>query len=199
MRVQLMLFLALFLMINSCSGQHEKTLQPLGSKMKSEQVVIDENFIETKDITSIIHPVWFTANIYGSYGDYEKSLARFSRSQRLVHAAEWYQAEVNNGGHDQFYSNSTGIVWEDAQTAFTEIGLPEVAEIIAESAKRMGGRPSFDREERNRVLDAEQPNFDDLDDRFYKLTDIDSRIIDYIRKRPKDFLFSGEVEIPSVP
>ncbi len=192
-----MLFLALFLLISSCSDQQIKTLQPQEIKMKREKVIIDDDFIATKDIAAIIHPVWFTANIYGSYTDYETSLARFSRSQRLVHAAEWYQAEVHNGGHDQFYSNSTGIVWEDARTAFTEFGLPEVAEIIGESAKRMGGQPSFDRDERNDVLDAEQPNFDDLDDRFYKLTDIDPKILDYIRKRPKDFLFSGEVEIPA--
>lgn len=107
----------------------------------------------------------------------------------------WYMSEVKNGGHNQFYSNSTGIVWEDAQKGFAEIGVPEAAAILAESAKRMGGRPSFDRDERNRVLDQREPSFHDLDTRFFNLNvDIDAKMTEYARAHPKDFVFAGEIE-----
>jgi hypothetical protein len=163
--------------------------------MERVRVVIDENTIATNDVQAIIEPVWFTGNIYGSYADYETSLAKFSRGQRLIFAMSWYAAEVNNGGHDQFYFNSTGIVWEDAQKGFIEIGVPQVANIITDSAKRMGGRPSFDRGERMRALEQRKPKFDDLDHRFYNLNiDIDEKMLKYIRARPKDFVFEGEIE-----
>jgi hypothetical protein len=101
-------------------------------------------------------------------------------------ASSLYGAEVDNGGHDQFYFNSSGMVWEDAQEGFTEIGITEAANIIAESAKRMGGRPSFDVKERRRLLEERQANFDDLDDRYYNLNvDVDARMLDSFARTPR--------------
>lgn len=169
-------------------------------KTERVRVVVDESTIATNDVQAIIEPVWWTANIYDSYATYEANLAKFSHHQRLVHAIEWYTAEVNNGGHDQFYYNSTGIVWADAKEGFEEIGMPEIAEIIAESAKRMGGHPSFVREERIRALEKENPKFDDLDDQFYERSkNIDVKLRDYIRANLGEFLFDGEVEKPAAP
>lgn len=168
--------------------------------MERKRVVIDDRTIATNDVQAIIEPVWWTANTYDSHAAYESSLAKFSHPQRIVHAIEWYTAEVNNGGHEQFYFNSTGIVWKDAKEGFEEIGMPEIAKIIAESAKRMGGQPSFVREERISALEKENPEFDDLDDRFYECSDnLDAKLQGYIRANSRDFLFDGEVEKPAVP
>jgi hypothetical protein len=52
--------------------------------------------------------------------------------------------QVNNGGHDQFYFNSTGIVWLDALKAFRELGQSEVVAIIEASVQWLGGNPSLD-------------------------------------------------------
>ena len=46
----------------------------------------------------------------------------FSLPQRYVFAIQWHIGEVNNGGHYQFYDNSTGIVWEDSLKGFEVIG-----------------------------------------------------------------------------
>jgi hypothetical protein len=107
--------------------------------------------------------------------------------------------EVNNGGHAQFYSNTTGIVWEDAMDGFELIGLTEGMKIIEESANRFGSKPSFDREERENVLDSLDIDFDDLDARFYKLdstVNITDRIADYIQENKVAFYFEGEIEVP---
>ena len=167
-------------------------------KMGRTRVVIDEGTIATNDVQAIIEPVWWTANIYDSYAAYESSLAEFSHPQRLVYAIEWYAGELYNGGHYQFYFNSTGIVWADAKKGFEEIGMPEIAEIIAESAKRMGGQPSSVREERIRALEKDGLDFDDLDNRFYELSkSIDAKLREYILENSADFLFDGEVEKPT--
>src|SRR5262245_7114355 len=93
------------------------------------EVCIDDSTTARGDPMEVIDPVWWTANIYDSPDAYDVSLQQFSKAQRLVFAMLWYQAEVNNGGHHQFYFNSTGIVWRDALEGFQASSLPEVAAI----------------------------------------------------------------------
>lgn len=164
-----------------------------------KHVKIDDKVMETRDPMKVIDPLWWTVSIYDSKEQYEKDLQPFSFHQRAVFALMWYMAEVNNGGHSQFYSNSTGIVWEDAMDGFELIGLKEGKEIIEESAKRFETRPSFDREELENALDKLDEDFDDLDTRFYKLdstVNITERIADYILKNKIAFYFEGDIEIP---
>jgi len=167
--------------------------------MIKKHLRIDDKVIATRDPMKIIDPVWWSVSIYDSKEKYEKDLEPFSYHQRAVFALMWYMAEVNNGGHSQFYSNSTGIVWEDAMDGFELIGLTEGKKIIEESAKRFGTKPSFDREERENALDLLDEDFDDLDSRFYKLdnaVNITDRIADHIEKYKEAFYFEGEIEVP---
>jgi hypothetical protein len=189
---QLLLIILLGQFTLSCSSQN-------GTRMKSEHVKIDDKVMETRDPMKVIDPLWWTVSIYDSKEKYEKDLAPFSSHQRAVFALMWYMTEVNNGGHSQFYSNSTGIVWEDAMKGFELIGLMEGKEIIEESARRFGTRPSFDRTERENALDKLDQDFDDLDSRFYKLdsaVNITDNIADYILKNKTAFYFEGDIEIP---
>jgi hypothetical protein len=167
--------------------------------MIKQHIKIDDKVIETRDPMKVIDPLWWSVSIYDSKAKYEKDLAPFSFHQRSVFALMWYMAEVNNGGHAQFYSNPTGIVWEDAMKGFELIGLTEGMKIIEASAKRFGTKPGFDREERDHVLDSLNIDFDDLDSRFYKLdsaVNITGRIADHIQKYKEAFYFEGEIEAP---
>lgn len=160
------------------------------------EIRIDESTIAADDQWKIIEPVWWSANIYEGPDQYEQSLLPFSRPQRFVFAVTWYRAEVNNGGHLQFYSNSTGIVWKDALEAFWTLDLPEHAMILAESAERLGGSPSLDRDTREEQLEDIDPDFDDLDDRFYaaeKKGELDTQILSFIRAHRSDFYFQGTI------
>ena len=161
-------------------------------------VRIDEDFIASHDAFEILDPVWWRGNIYGTHAEYEESLADFSRPQRLFLAMEWYRAEVGNGGHHQFYSNSTGIVWRDALEGFELLALGELAAVLSESAERMRV-PSFDRDARQDFLDSEEPDFDDLDTRLYDLDDgrLDEAMLRYARAHPTEFVFEGVVEKPA--
>ncbi|WP_052573838.1 DMP19 family protein [Haloferula sp. BvORR071] len=165
-------------------------------RRETVEVVVEDATIAAGDPAAIIHPVWWIATIYDGPVAYEKSLEAFSRPQRLVFAVRWYLKEVSNGGHWQFYSNSAGIVWSDALEGFAEFGVSRAADILRISAERMGGSPSFDRLERNEQLDRFQPSFDDVDEAFGELqekVDIDECVIQYIRKQPAAFYFSGKI------
>jgi len=162
--------------------------------------VVDDEMLDSDDSFAIIQPVWSYADIYGSLEDYESSLARFSGPQRLVFAIHWYASEVNNGGHDQFFFNSTGIVWPDALEGFKEIGSEKAYAILFEATSRFGVKPSRDRELRMEQLERIEGGFDDLDDRFYELDeDIYTLSIDYARKHRTGFYFKGKVETYELP
>jgi Domain of unknown function (DUF4375) len=139
--------------------------------LKDVYKVVDDNLIDAGNHCKIIDPIWWKGNIYGTFKEYEASLKSFSKPQRLVYAIAWYEAEVSNGGHDQFFMNSTGIVWKDALKGLVAVGAVQRANILKEAANRIGEAPSFEREERNEQVDKSGASFNDLDLKFYNLED----------------------------
>ena len=169
-------------------------------KYKEEMVVIDDGIIDKGDTFQVIEPLWFSVNIYDGEDKYLNDLKQFSIPQKYVFAIYWYRTEVNNGGHDQFYFNSTGIVWKDALDGFGEIGLEGFQSVLKESIKRMGGNPSMDRDERQeQLLDKMQADFEDLDTKYYQLeqeSNLDLALLEYINQNRESFYFDGLVKKP---
>jgi hypothetical protein len=110
-------------------------------RREKKLVVVDDATIANGHIRDIIHPVWWLSTIYDGPGMYEESLKQFSRPQRLVRALMIYRYEVSNGGHNQFFSNSAGIVWRDAEDAFQVIGLPRGAKRLSEKLMLRNSAP----------------------------------------------------------
>ena len=178
----------------SSDGVDNSTMETITAYVK-----IDDEYIDQNNSYAIIDPVWWTATIYDGEQKYNESLARFSKEQRFLFAVTWYFAEVDNGGHDQFYFNSTGIVWKDALAGLKELDIEEAAKIIEESAARMGGNPSLDRATRQAQLDTYEPDFSDLDSRLYKLENeinIEEIMHKYILQHRSAFYFEGEIQKP---
>lgn len=166
---------------------------------ENKRLVVDDALIDGDDVFAVIDPVWWTANIYDSVEIYERSLSAFSKPQRLVFAVVWYYSEVNNGGHDQFFFNSTGIVWPDALEALRTVDLGDFAEILGQAVGRFSEPPSQDRKARHEQLETDEPEFDDLDTRFFGLEekiDMDAKFLTYIKKHRPEFYFDGSVSIP---
>jgi len=165
-------------------------------RRETDYVEVNDAVIAAGDPKAVIHPVWWLATIYDGPIAYEKSLEPFSRPQRLLFGVRWYLKEVENGGHRQFFSNSTGIVWSDALSGLNELGIPRGANILRIAADRLGGSPSLDRAERNEQLESHQADFDDLDEAFWELqkkVNFDERMMTYIRAQPTEFYFSGTI------
>lgn len=182
-----------------CKKEDPATSAMSTSKQKSEYKVIDDKVIDSGDYFEVIDPVWWKGNIYGTYEEYEASLSSFSYPQRLVFAVVWYESEVNNGGHDQFFTNSTGIVWKDAIEALEIIGGSSRAAILHEAARRIGGSPSFDRDKRIDQVESSGADFEDLDSKFYDLDDdFYDKMESYIKENRKDFYFEGVVTTPDI-
>ena len=138
-------------------------------------------------------------NIYELTGDnHEKefeNVNKLSNGQKAVFSTWWLEAEVNNGGFNQFYFNSTGQYAKMAEIGFKTIGAEKFSEltsrankIFKENKKRLeefddGTMESFSESYKDNPLN-------DLDTEFYNLYDsenISDLRIKYIRENINEF------------
>ena len=145
--------------------------------MKRKFINVTKKYIEdlapTDFCVELIQPVWETVNIYGTYEEYEETLKSYTIEQRYLLAMHWLGAEVANGGFQQFLSNSTAIVWEDAYKGYQAIGSEKLAYLIEELIKIYGRNIPFDRDERANILESfsekKLEEIDTLTDLYYEI------------------------------
>lgn len=66
------------------------------------------------------------------------SIAPLPRSSVLLFAAHMCLAEVYNGGFLQLFWNNTGLMVPEGIEGFLNIGMPEMARLLCETARRLG-------------------------------------------------------------
>ena len=164
-----------------------------------DRTITVEEIKETDDMWTINEPAYWTINIYGSYDDYIETSKRFTLEQRYLNAICWYFAEVNNGGHHQFFYNSTGIVWEDTLAGLRLFKMDELAENLQSVINYFGGSIPFDRAERWTILQDWENNpefFDFLDGKDDAVYTYDGIFEDvFVHENPHLFVFDGTYTI----
>lgn len=102
---------------------------------------------------------------------YEYTAKQFSCPMRLIFAVDSYMAEVYNGGHDQFFFNSTGVVWRDALEGLEAIGAQAAASILKRAIGRFDCKIPDDADERRKMMDdLEDGIFEEDDQAFYDMS-----------------------------
>ncbi len=122
-------------------------------------------------------------------------ISKLTKGQQAVFSTWWLEAEVNNGGFNQFYFNSSGQYAEMAEIGFKTIGAEKFSgltlranNLFTENKERLeefddGTMESFSESYKDNPLN-------DLDTEFYKLYDsenISDLRIKYIRENNKEF------------
>lgn len=139
-------------------------------------------------------------NIYESIkNDFDnefENINKLSNGQQAFWSTWVLEGEVNNGGFNQFYFNSSGQFFKMAEIGFKTIGAEKYAKlttrankIYAENKKRLGEyddgtMESFSESYKNNPLNK-------LDDEFYDLADkenISELRIKYIREHKTEFI-----------
>ena len=126
---------------------------------------------------SLVDPVWLTLN--DSWDDGPVEFLRQFRTVRPevgnLYAAHWCHSEVCNGGLNQFFFNTTGLLAPEAVEGFQVIGVGRLAEILTDAMNFFGEPYPRDRSLRVEYLAvAEVANnkgrspFHDLDERFFE-------------------------------
>ena len=169
----------------------------MNTEMVPRHYRVGDEQIDDGDMQAIITPLWWEVSIYDGETEMMDALERFTDAQKYVWAIQWYYSEVENGGHDQFFYNDTGIVWELALEGLLEIGCNTFAAILKEAAERIGGFPSKDRETRWHEMSMHNADFEDLDRKFYdREHELDNYLREYVRRNRGAFLFDGVVHFP---
>lgn len=158
--------------------------------------ITEKDIERMEEIWDILDPIYWTIDIYSSYEEYLNSAKNFTLEQRYLNAISWYFMEVNNGGHFQFFDNSTGIVWEDTLNGLKEFGMEELADNFKTVVDLFGGEIPFVREERWDAMDKMGEDFEELLDKadnvVYDLYDYDYTFeMKYIKSHPEKFVFEG--------
>jgi len=194
-----------FEVIDMCYMQMDFDNYVAEKKKKREGVprhrtITIEEIQATDDMWTINEPAYWTINIYGSYDDYLESAKGFTLEQRYLNAISWYFAEVNNGGHHQFFYNSTGIVWKDALAGLRLFKMDPLADNLQSVIDYFGGSIPFDREERWTILkdwENEEELFDFLDKKDDVVYEYDGIYEEsFVHEHPELFVFDGTYKIP---
>jgi hypothetical protein len=127
-----------------------KKSKPSASLFPGKRLNIDE-ILELKNSTSMI--------IELSYGISDKihrtGFGSLSLPERVLHHVYWLESEINNGGFEQYFINSSGDYALDTPSALDEIGAYETAKIVKQAIDIFpGGEPPLVREDRIKKIDS---------------------------------------------
>ncbi|MBI5297176.1 MAG: DMP19 family protein [Chloroflexi bacterium] len=107
---------------------------------------------------------------------HKKGFESLSHPERVLHHIYWLESEVNNGGFQQYFDNSSGDYAIDTPSALEEIGAKHTANLMKRANDLFpNGAPSRDRQQRLEQLDSfdetNRNKFEDLDSEFFKYQD----------------------------
>lgn len=99
-------------------------------------------------------------------------LASLTTPQLHCHALFMYDAEVNNGGHSQYFFNTSGMHWQEALAGLEAIGARERHALLAEALSQFGKEfPAIDRTQRKnqlaKIIRRNEDAFDEIDERYF--------------------------------
>jgi len=108
------------------------------------------------DVTSQPHLVWNAFVDLLAMEDFDD----LSAVQRPAHLVFWYDSEVQNGGHLQYFLNPAGGHVAEAIEALTELRLPQQAAILSRAVARWREKP------RTQPADTEEYSAEALSEEF---------------------------------
>ncbi|HST11480.1 MAG TPA: DUF4375 domain-containing protein [Terriglobales bacterium] len=118
----------------------------------------------------IVEPVWDVIDVYEGPETFRQTYNSVPKESGLMFAAHFCQSEVCNGGFEQFFWNSTGVLAPEAVEGFLEIGQAQVASLIRSAMDLLGQPYPRDRDERQaRLSEVTKGSLDSLDETFFVL------------------------------
>lgn len=190
-----------------CSGQEKKTTNPTNDEILKSVEDFQNRPIHktlTADIISKIKDEELeqaifdniSINMEGDSTEEKEIVQALTQGQRAIYVTWIVEGEVNNGGFNQFYFNSSGQLADISEEAFKTIGANKFADLVRQANMiyyeikdnlekfNDGTAESFSKS-------YDENPLNDLDDKFYKLYEEEplSQIkIKYIRDNVKEFV-----------
>lgn len=112
----------------------------------------------------------------GELCDYGNDFGKLTNQQKLFYLNQNLEREINNGGFNQYFCNSSGNSADKTILSLKEIGADNTAEILQKAIDQFPNKTVLkDRDERTakveQIEEVADAIWDDLDQKFYKYED----------------------------
>lgn len=111
--------------------------------------------------------------------------------QRKAALVFWYQAEVNNGGHFQYFTNSAGAHRMEALQALRQLGAQKAAEVLSLAILTVAGsEQSHPRSLEEYAEQEADSGLRSLDSEYYKSADaeVQDALLSYLKTHEQEFV-----------
>ena len=124
--------------------------------------------------TRLIESVWDKIERSKSPEVFLQTFAAVPREGGLLYAVWLCDDEVCNGGFQQFFDNSAGVLAPEAIEGFMAIGQPRLAELVTAAVETLSCPDVRDFRARWAALERlPEDAFRELEEKFYDLRDVD--------------------------
>ena len=128
--------------------------------------------------------------------EYEFITTKFNSSQQAIFLSWWLEGEVNNGGFNQYYTNSSGQYAEMVPQLLEKMGAIRFAELTDRANKIYKSNFEEITKEQDGTIEGFSKSYEnnplnDLDSEFYELykeEDLYKKQIEFIRANKEDFI-----------
>lgn len=205
-----MRILTTILNLFGCSGQTKKNDSGLSKEMEEQLAKsleafrnrpiykeLTEQIIDTTSDENLLQVVFDNLSEKQPVG-YEKeyeTVMSWNKSRQAIYMIWALEAEVNNGGYNQFYFNSSGQFYKHLPEALRLVGANKFAELTEKANKTFEQENEKITKHQDGTLEGfsrsyEDNPLNDFDTEFYKLYQIENLQhvqVDFIRKNKNEF------------
>ncbi|WP_412465659.1 DUF4375 domain-containing protein [Pedobacter sp. KLB.chiD] len=207
----MMSFISTILNLFGCSGQVKKDDGKLSKEIQDQLANSIETFknrpIHKKLTSQIIDSTPDTDLLQVVFDnlsekqptDYKKeygTVMRWNKSRQAIYMIWLLESEVNNGGYNQFYFNSSGQFYEHLPEALKFVGANKFANLTKQANDTFLKENSKITQHQDGTLEGFSKSYDDnplneFDQQFYKLyktENLQQLQVDFIRKNKTEFV-----------
>lgn len=169
-------------------------LKRILSNFESRTIFSVRNLDELLNTDDIYQSIAVLDDIIAKACNYGDDLQNLTEPQKIFYFLQSLQAQVNNGGFDQYFFNFSGRFAHEALVALNAVDAPYTAGLLREGIQQFPGeKVPNDTDIRRELLINElseraEKAWNSLDDKFYlDKEDLDALCFEYIRKNRDEF------------
>lgn len=203
--------IATILNLFGCSGQTKKKESGLSKEMKEQLANSVEAFKNRpiyKELTELIIDTTADDNLLQVVfdnlsekqpADYEKefeTVMSWNKSRQAIYMIWALEAEVNNGGYNQFYFNSSGQFYKHLPDALKLVGATKFADLTKRANETFEKENPKITQHQDGTIEGFSKSYDNnplnkFDDEFYelyKMENLQQIQVNFIRNNKKEFI-----------
>ncbi|MBB1643018.1 DUF4375 domain-containing protein [Sphingobacterium sp. UME9] len=187
--------IGIIIMILNLFGCSEPTKQ--NNSKPSNQTPLTEQIIDTTSDDMLLEVVYdnLFRKLSAAYDKEYEIVLSWNKSRQAIYMISRLEAEVNNGGYNQFYFNSSGQFAAALPEALKLVGATKFADLTERANSTFEKEKSKITEDQDGTVEGFSKSYENnplnkFDEEFYKLNDVENlqKIqVDYIRKNKKEF------------